>query len=68
MNRRRNQPPPPAYISRGQLARYLSCSPATVRRLERRGVIHAVMVGNYPRYAISELARTWPGLKTHTPN
>jgi hypothetical protein len=64
VNRRAIPETPPAYLSRCQLARRLSCSTATIRRLERRGVIRPVMVGNYPRYAVNELAKIYPGLNT----
>ena len=65
MNRRAIPDTTPAYLSRGQLARRLSCSTATIRRLERRGDIHPVMVGTHPRYAVNELAKIYPGLTTH---
>lgn len=50
------------YVSRGTLAGALSCSSSTLRRMERNGLIKATMIGNRPRYAVTELVAIWPSL------
>lgn len=54
------------YVSRGTLAGALSCSSSTLRRMERNGVIKATMIGNRPRYAVTDLVAIWPSLERLT--